>query len=121
MFDLFKKWFKKNRYRQETVCIYEEVPRVKIAVYDGFKVSEDKFIRDFSQDDQAKIIEREKKYQLNIFRIKTNMRRLNPNEYNKQKYYFDQGSVIHAGEVTEFYGKSTKMKRFFYNKRKNIV
>ena len=114
-------FFKKNKYRQYDVCIYEESPKVKIAVYDGYCVDKDKFISDFSQDVQMMGIKKEQRKQLNVFQIKSNMRRLHPNEYSRQKHLFENGSIIHAGDVSDFYGKSTKMKRFFYNKRKNIV
>jgi hypothetical protein len=114
-------FFNKRKYRQNDVCIYEEVPGIKVAVYDGYRVDKDKFIIDFTKDSQIKDIKKEQRNQLSVFQIKTNMRRFNPNEYSRQKYLFDNGSIIHAGEIGEFYGKSTKMKRFFYNKRKNIV
>ncbi len=115
------KWFKRNAYRQTEVCIYEEVPAVKIAVYDGNRIQNNKFITDFSQDVQMVGIKKEQRKQLNVFQIKYNMRRFTPNEYDRQKHLFEYGSIIHAGDVGEFYGKSTKIKRFFYNKRKNIV
>ncbi len=115
------KWFKRNHYRQTEVCIYEEAPVVKIAVYDGNKIDTPKSIPDFSKDIQMAGIKKEQRKQLNVFQIKCNMRRFTPNEYDRQKHLFENGSIIHAGDVGEFYGKSTKIKRFFYNKRKNIV
>jgi hypothetical protein len=117
----FLNLFKKNKYRQSDVCIYEEAPAVKIALYDGYIIDKNKFVIDFTKDVQMKGIMKEQKKQLSVYQIKNNMRKFNPNEFNRQKKLFESGSVIYAGDVGDFYGKSTKMKRFFYNKRKNIV
>jgi hypothetical protein len=119
--NLFKRWRRQSEYRQYDLCVYEQVPTIKIATYDGQLIDEKVLKKDFQGDDQISFIEKQQRNQLEIFSMKMKMRRFNPNEYDQNKFYFDKGAAIHAGDVTDFYGKTTKMKRFFYNKRKNIV
>ncbi len=125
MMNLFKKLTGKIKQvtgqDDQEICIYEESPRYKVALYDSFNQSKEKFYQEYQSDQQLSTINKKRRWNLDVTRIENNMKNLNPNEYTKNKSDFLNGSPIYNGDCSNFYGKDVKMKRVFYNKRKNII
>lgn len=120
----FERWLnrlKKSYRKSQNFRLYEKYPKNKLNIFDEFNQNKNKLYEKYKHDDQLKVINKKKSWSLDISRIENNMKRRTPNEYEQNKIDFDDKTPVYNGDVSDFYGKEVKMKRFFYNKRKSII